>query len=221
MEWLNENSGVLVLVFSVIAIALIVVCICVLLSIHGKIITQKLKFRGFYSVNRDTKKRYAELIIGNKSINDIGLDELGIQNGKVNYPLTDEYRSQKSLQKDAAITLEQRNSLSFELTCEQLRQLVLEKNGKKILKTLNLYAVDTTGTLYRGKISAVRKLMREMLTAEKTGISSSAFSEVTFPVVAEPTETPACEEVVMTNAEEVAIADSAEEQKTDETVTEE
>ena len=220
MEWLNENSGVLVLVFSVIAIAMIVVCICFLLSIHSKIITQKLKFKGFYSVNRGTKKRYAELIIGNKSINDIGLAELGIQNGKVNYPLTDEYRSQKSLQKDTMITLEQRNSLSFELTCEQLRQLVLEKNGKKILKTLRIYAVDMTGTLYRGKISAVRKLMRELLASEKNGISASAFSEVTFPAVAEQVETPATEEAVITDTAEVAITD-AEEQKTDETITEE
>ena len=181
MKWLNENSGVVVLIFSIIIIALIALSVCLLFSLHRKIATQKLKFVGFYSVNRDTKKRYASLTIGNKSINDIIINEIGIRNGKVNFPLTDVYRRRNSLTQNARITIEQRNSLNLELHCEELRQFVLEKNGKTILQTLRIYAIDTTGTTYSGKIPTVKKLMVEMLKAEKNGTSTSTFAMVNIP----------------------------------------
>ena len=181
MEWLNENSGILVLIFSIIIIILIALCVWLLFSLHSKIATQKLKFVGFYSVNRDTKKRYASLTIGNKSINDIIINEIGIQNGKVNFPLTDVYKRRNSLSPNARIIIEQRNSLSLELLCEELRQFVLEKNGKTILQTLRIYAIDMTGTTYSGKIPTVKKLMVEMLKAEKNGTSTSTFAMVNIP----------------------------------------
>lgn len=167
MEWLNENSGLLILVLSIIIIALIGISIWLLFNLRNKIAVQKLKFTGFYSLNKDTKRRYAGLTIGNKSLNDVGLDELGIQNGKVNIPLTEVYKNQEAMQHDARIVLEQRNAIKFELSCKELLQIVLEKNGTKRVKTLRLYAVDSTGTVYRGKIPAVKKLVRELLAENK------------------------------------------------------
>ena len=167
MEWLNENTGLLVLILSIIIIALIALSLWLMFNLRSKIAVQKLNFLGFYSVNKETRKRYAELTIGNKSLNDVALDELGIQNGKVNFPLTDIYKTQKELQPDVRIVLEQRNAINFELDCDELRKLVLEQNGKKIVKTLKIYAVDSTGTVYRGRIPAIKKLIRELLAEEK------------------------------------------------------
>lgn len=183
MDWLNENSGIIVLITSVIIIALIAVTVWLLLRLHSKIAVQRLNFLGFYSMDKDTKKRYAGFTIGNKSLNDVGLDELGIQNGKINFPFTEKYKTDNGLHKDARIVVEQRSSITFNLDCDDLRSLVIENNGKKVLKTLRIYAVDLTGTLFRGKVPAVRKLIVEMLNAEKKGFE--------FMPAAVPDETPA------------------------------
>lgn len=171
MEWLNENSGIIVLIASIILVALIGVVVWLLLRLHSKIAVQRLNFLGFYSVDDSTRRRYAGLTIGNKSLNDVGITELGIQNGKVNFPLTEKYKLEKKMQPDTRIVLEQRSSINFDLGCDELRKIIIENDGKKVLKTLRLYAVDLTGTLYRGRIYPVKKLAKEMLAAEKKGVA--------------------------------------------------
>lgn len=167
MEWLNSNAGILVVIFSAVIIALAAFCICLLLSLRKKFILQKLNFIGFYSIDKDSRNQYATLTIGNKSVNDLSLSVLGIQNGKVNIELTDLYRSNNSIADETRIVIEQRSAISFKLKREDLRKLVIETNGKKVVKTLKLYVVDLTGAVYRGKIPAVRKLIKDMLKSEK------------------------------------------------------
>ena len=75
MEWLNENSGIIVLIASIILVALIGVVVWLLLRLHSKIAVQRLNFLGFYSVDDSTRRRYAGLTIGNKSLNDVGITE--------------------------------------------------------------------------------------------------------------------------------------------------
>lgn len=171
MEWLNEHSGLIMLVGSIIIVILVAVAICMLYRLHSKIAVQRLNFLGFYSIDKDTKTRYADMTIGNKSLNDIGISELGIQNGKIKFPLTDKYKRDSNMLPDARIVIEQRSSISFKLSCEELRSLVVELNGKHVLKSLRIYAVDLTGTLYRGRVPDVKKLIKEMLLAEKQGMS--------------------------------------------------
>lgn len=170
MEWLNEHSGLLVLICSIVIIAILALVICLLLSLRNKLAVQKLKFTGLYSLDGESRQCYGNLIIGNKSLSDVSLRELGIQNGKVNIPLTAYYKKVKNLMDDAYIVVEQRGAITFDLPIEELRKLVLEMNGKKVLHGLKLYAVDMIGTVYKGKIPTVKKLVSEMLAAEKKGI---------------------------------------------------
>lgn len=206
MDWLNENSGVVALISAIILIALIGVTVYLLLRLHSKIAVQRLKFLGFYSIDKDTRKRYAGVTIGNRSLNDVGIEDLGIQNGKVNFSLTEKYKNDKCMQSDARIVVEQRSSLSFELSCGELRELVIENNGKKILGCLRVYAVDLAGTLYRGRIPAVRKLLKELLVAEKKGYSISVAEQAPAEAVEEKPE-----EVAEVKPEEVAEVKPAEE----------
>ncbi len=203
MDWLNENSGVIVLVTSIIIIVLAALTVWLLVRLHSKIAVQRLKFLGFYSIDKDTKIRYAGCTIGNKSLNDVGIDELGVQNGKVNFPLTEKYKKDNGMRADSRIVVEQRSSISFNLSCDELRALLIENNGKRTLKTLRLYAVDLTGTLYRGRIPAVRKLLGEMLAAEKKGLQFSPVAEteaIKTPAAAPATDNkPAEEEVAATS----------------------
>ena len=169
MEWLNANNGIITVVFSILILILAGICIWILIGLRNKIAVQKLSFTGFYSINKDSRQCYAGLTIGNKSLNDLGLCELGIQNGNINFPLTDLYKKEKSMKDDARIVIEQRSAIAFNLSCDELKKLVVEVNGKTFLKTLRLYAVDLTGTVYRGKIPAVKKLLVSLLNEEKTG----------------------------------------------------
>ncbi len=188
MEWLNQNSGIIILIASVILIFMVGLTIWLLVRLHNKLAVQKLNFLGFYSMDEETRQRFAGMTIGNKSLNDVGIGELGVQNGKVNFPLTEKYKRDKNMKSDARIVLEQRSSITFSLSCEELRTLVTEIKGKNVVKTLRLYAVDLTGTLYRGKIPAVKKLLKEILAAEKQA-ALAAPAEVPAPVAAEPAKT--------------------------------
>ncbi len=163
MEWLNENSGILVLVSAVISIALLVLCVWLIYSLKSKIAVQRLNFLGFYSSDLETHENYAEITVGNKSLNDVGVAELGIKNGKVNYDLTELYKEKKGMAADARIVIEQRSAISFTLSAEELKKVLIDgADGKKILKGLKIYAVDLTGNLYQGRAAAVKKLLAEL-----------------------------------------------------------
>ncbi len=168
MEWLNENAGILIIVFAVALIALTVTIIVMLNRMLRNIAVQRLNFLGFYSADVQTRAKYAELTIGNKSLNDVGLSELGIRNGKVNFSLTALYKQKKGIAPETRVVVEQRSSVSFTLSAEELRVVLTDgKDGKKQLKTLRLYAVDLTGNLYQGRIGNVRKLLAELLAEDK------------------------------------------------------
>ncbi len=163
MEWLNENSGILVLVSAVISIALLVLCVWLIYSLKSKIAVQRLNFLGFYSSDLETHENYAEITVGNKSLNDVGVAELGIKNGKVNYDLTELYKEKKGMAADARIVIEQRSAISFTLSAEELKKVLIDgADGKKILKGLKIYAVDLTANLYQGRAAAVKKLLAEL-----------------------------------------------------------
>lgn len=164
MEWFNDNSGILVLIFGILLVVGVGFALYALLDMRRKIAVQKLKFLGFYSSDAETHENYAKIIIGNKSINNIGIAELGLCNGKVNFDLTQLYRDKKGLPSDARIVIEQRNSIGFELTQDELLRVVITgEKGKKILNKLYCYAVDFTGNLYKCKVSVVRKLLVEIM----------------------------------------------------------
>ena len=131
MDWINEHSGLIMLIASIIIILMIGVTVWLILRLHSKIAVQKLNFLGFYSINKDTHERYGELRIGNKSINDVGICELGIQNGKVNFPLTEKYKLDKNMPADARIVLEQRSSINFDMSLDELRSVLVDVHGKK------------------------------------------------------------------------------------------
>ena len=89
--------------------------------------------------------------------------ELGIKNGKVNYDLTELYKEKKGMAADARIVIEQRSAISFTLSAEELKKVLIDgADGKKILKGLKIYAVDLTGNLYQGRAAAVKKLLAEL-----------------------------------------------------------
>lgn len=170
MDWLNQNSGIIVLITAILTIALLAFVIYLVFSLRSKIAVQRLKFLGFYSTDVNSRANFAEFTVGNKSLNDVGISEIGIKNGKVAFNLTELFKAKKGMKKDARIVLEQRSSISFRLTADELKKVLVDgKNGKKVLNTLRVYAVDLTGTLYQGKVPAVRKLLADLVAAEKRG----------------------------------------------------
>ena len=65
---------------------------------------------------------------------------------------------------ETRIVIEQRSSITFTVSAEDLTKVLVDgKNGKQVLKTLRVYAVDLTGTLYQGKVPAVKKLLNELV----------------------------------------------------------
>ena len=170
MDWLNENSGVVALVAAILTVAMLGLCLFLIFDLRGRIAVQRLKFLGFYSTELDSRRNYAEIMIGNKSLNDMGISELGIKNGKTSFNLTSLYREKAGLAGDARIVIEQRSAIRFCLTVEELKKVLMDgRNGRKVLRTIKVYAVDNTGTLYKGKVNSVKKLLKDVTAAEKRG----------------------------------------------------
>ena len=173
MEWLNKGVGLIVVISSIVIVLLIAVVLAMLLILHNKIAVQRLNFLGFYAVDAETHKRCAECTIGNRSLNEVALNEIGIKNGKVSFNLTDIYRQKNNLTSETRVVIEQRSSLRFSLTEKELLGLLVDGKKGKELKTLRLYAVDLTGNLYRGKIKPVHRLLSELLAAEKAAAKAA------------------------------------------------
>lgn len=169
MEWINENSGILVLIGTILVVALLALCIFLMISLRNRIAVQRLKILGLFAVDFDSRERYAEITVANKSLNDVGIAELGIQNGITNFDLTPLYKEKSGYLPDTRVVIEQRSAITFRLSGEELLKVLL--NGeKKPLKKLRFYAIDLTGTLYRGRLRAIQKLLATMLYEQKNGI---------------------------------------------------
>lgn len=194
MEWLNQHSGLLVLISAVLIVALLIFAILLMVSLRNRIAVQKLKFLGLSSVDFDTREHYAEITVGNKSLNEVGLAEFGLQNGITTFDLTALYKQKNGLPADSRVVIEQRSAITFRLTEADLRKALLDGEKKK-LKKLRVYAIDLTGNRYRGNLSAIKKLLAAMLVEDKKGISG--YDRVMpLPVEEKEPEKPAYEEPV-------------------------
>ena len=183
MEWLNQGAGLIALSSAIVTVVLLLVIIFVVVNLRNTIAVQKLNFLGFFSTDLQSRQNYAELTLGNKSLNELALVEIGIRNGKVNYDLTALYRKKAELRPDTRIVVEQRSSLSFTLTEEELYFVLNDGKKCKTLEKLRLYAVDLTGNLYKGKIPAVQKLLQQVLAKIKTGAMPAPAHFVGAPMI--------------------------------------
>lgn len=172
--WLNENAGIVVLIFGILTIALLAVMLWLVFTLRNRFAVQRLKFVGLYATDVETRTDYAALTVGNRSVSEIAIKELGIRNGGVAFNLTALYKRKEGLDEKARIVIEQRRSIGFCLEREELWALLTDGKKGKELKTLRLYAIDLTGNVYQGRIPAVKKLLAGILAAEKNAAKNGA-----------------------------------------------
>lgn len=172
--WLNENAGIVVLIFGILTIALLAVMLWLVFTLRNRFAVQRLKFVGLYATDVETRTDYAALTVGNRSVSEIAIKELGIRNGGVAFNLTALYKRKEGLDEKARIVIEQRRSIGFCLEREELWALLTDGKKGKELKTLRLYAIDLTGNVYQGRIPAVKKLLAGILAAEKNAARNGA-----------------------------------------------
>ena len=174
--WLNENAGIVVLIFGILTIALLAVMLWLVFTLRNRFAVQRLKFVGLYATDVETRTDYAALTVGNRSVSEIAIKELGIKNGGVAFNLTALYKRKEGLDEKARIVIEQRRSIGFCLEREELWALLTDGKKGKELKTLRLYAIDLTGNVYQGRIPAVKKLLAGILAAEKNAARNGALA---------------------------------------------
>ncbi len=172
--WLNENAGIVVLIFGILTIVLLAVMLWLVFTLRNRFAVQRLKFVGLYATDVETRTDYAALTVGNRSVSEIAIKELGIKNGGVAFNLTALYKRKEGLDEKARIVIEQRRSIGFCLEREELWALLTDGKKGKELKTLRLYAIDLTGNVYQGRIPAVKKLLAGILAAEKNAARNGA-----------------------------------------------
>lgn len=185
--WLNDNAGIVVLVLGVLMLAMLAVLLWLVFSLRSRFAVQRLKFVGLYSADVVTRRVYAALTVGNRSVSEIAIREIGIKNGGVAFDLTRLYREKAGLDERTRIVVEQRHALSFDLSVGELSGVLVDgKNGRQ-LKTLRLYAVDLTGNLYEGKIPAVRRLLAAV---KKGALPAETPSAPTMSAIAASADAP-------------------------------
>ncbi len=192
--WLNDNAGILVLILGIITIVLVGIVLFLVFSLRSRFAVQRLKFVGLYSTDVGTREPYASLTIGNRSVSEIAVKEIGIRNGGVAFDLTALYRKKEGMDERTRIVIEQRHSIDFTLTVQELYGVLIDGPKGKQLKTLRLYAIDLMGNLYQGKIGAVRKLLAASMAGRLSAPAApvpaqEGREEPTAP--AQPAETPA------------------------------
>lgn len=192
--WLNDNAGILVFILGIITIVLVGIVLFLVFSLRSRFAVQRLKFVGLYSTDVGTREPYASLTIGNRSVSEIAVKEIGIRNGGVAFDLTALYRKKEGMDERTRIVIEQRHSIDFTLTVQELYGVLIDGPKGKQLKTLRLYAIDLMGNLYQGKIGAVRKLLAASMAGRLSAPAApvpaqEGREEPAAP--AQPAETPA------------------------------
>lgn len=171
---LSEILLVIMLVVSALTVIAVAVVIFLLVNLRNKIAVQKLKFLGFYAQDTLSRENYAEFVVGNKSLNEVGIAEMGLRNGTVTFDLTGLYKRRAGLRKDDRLVIEQRSSIRFRLSEEDLASVLVDGKKGKMLGSLKIYCVDLTGTLYTGKLNGVKKLAQKVLNDIENGKYLSA-----------------------------------------------
>lgn len=171
---LSEILLVIMLVVSALTVIAVAVVIFLLVNLRNKIAVQKLKFLGFYAQDTLSRENYAEFVVGNKSLNEVGIAEMGLRNGTVTFDLTGLYKRRAGLRKNDRLVIEQRSSLRFRLSEEDLASVLVDGKKGKMLGSLKIYCVDLTGTLYTGKLNGVKKLAQKVLNDIENGKYLSA-----------------------------------------------
>lgn len=174
---LSEILLVIMLVVSALTVIAVAVVIFLLVNLRNKIAVQKLKFLGFYAQDTLTRENYAEFVVGNKSLNEVGIAEMGLRNGTVTFDLTGLYKRRAGIRKDDRLVIEQRSSIRFRLSEEDLASVLVDGKKGKMLGSLKIYCVDLTGTLYTGKLNGVKKLAQKVLNEIGNGKYPSAPAE--------------------------------------------
>ncbi len=197
--WMNDNAGILVLILGIVIIVILAVILCLEISLRGRFTSQRLKFIGLYATDVTTRQVYASLTIGNRSVSEIVIKEIGIKNGRVAFDLTPLYRAKLGMDARTRIVIEQRHSIDFSVSVSELEGVLVDgKNGKQ-LRTLRLYAVDLMGNLYQGRIDAVRKLLSDVMAGKASAApaatasaspAAAAGAEKTRPAQTAPVQTP-------------------------------
>ena len=183
---LNNHAGLIIIIVGAVLLAALILVVCLIVEMRKKIAVQRLKFVGRYTADPNTRKMVAHITIANRSLSDVAVTELGLKNGKVNFNYTDVYKAQYKLGKDARIVVGQRDAIRFTLSAEELvKTLIQSKKGKIILKKICVYAMDSTGTPYVGKVKDVKKLLMELA---KNGVDylPPAFEPGAAPASATP-----------------------------------
>lgn len=163
MDKLNENAGLILLIVAVVLLVVLGVIIWLLIEMRKKLAVQRLKFIGHFAADPDSRRMVANITVSNRSLSDLTLTELGLRNGKVNFDYTEVYKKQNKLNKDARVVVGQRDAIRFALSAEELvKTLIQNKNGKVVLKKISVYAMDSTGIAYMGRVKDVKKLLSEL-----------------------------------------------------------
>lgn len=163
MDWFNENAGVMTLILLIVSVIAFIFIIIVMMTLKNRIAVQRLKMVGFYSKDVGSRENYAEFTVGNRSLNDVSVKEIGLKNGKINLDFTALYMQKANLNPGTRIVIDQRSSLTFRMTEEELASVYLDSPKGKKLSRLRLYVVDLPGNVYYGNMHAVRKLLAERL----------------------------------------------------------
>lgn len=164
--FINENAGIIILIFGILILAALGVLLWLTYAVHRRFASVRLQFTGLQASDLNAGGAYAALIVGNNSVREIALQELGVRCGNVAYDLTAVYKRQQGLGEEAHVVIEQRRSIRFRLDGEALASL--GAGSKKRVK-LRLYAVDLTGNVYGGRIRAVERMLAALPPASAEG----------------------------------------------------
>ena len=178
---LTEILLVIILVVAALAVVGSAVAICFLVNLRNKMVVQRLKFVGLYSQDKDTRENYAEFVIGNRSLNEVGISQIGLKNGSITFDLTAAYKNKAGLRPDERLLVEQRGSLKYTMSEKELAEILIDGKKGKMLGSLKLYCIDFTGTLYEGKVRNVKKLAQKVLNDIKGGNAPTDGAPPSFP----------------------------------------
>jgi hypothetical protein len=162
MGAIKENQVFVLGFLLLITIALCIVIVIMSGKIYKNFYVKKFSFTGICEGDGTLN-----VIISNKSLNDMTVTALGISCGLTFYDYMKEYRAQNGIAEGAKVVIPARSSLELHLNVEDCEKEVLTSLTVPP-KKLAAYVIDSYGGLCKSKIGAVAKRFQsDYVQAEK------------------------------------------------------
>ena len=161
MEFLNNNAGLITLIFGIVALAILIKLVVQSNALSKNLITKKFSFENVYETDKDSGQKKFVLIIANKTLNDTSITDVGFMLDGQSFSYNNEFRTQNGFVYGDKAIVSQRSAIKLFVTVEDFETAIFKFKRCAKIKKLRAYVVDSSGYMVSAPVKRVQRAIKQ------------------------------------------------------------